>query len=333
MKELGSLTLEQLSHEMTPWCAALVAPELLSLGLTAFRLCYRWSRRGLWWDDCFALLSSILAAPIFATTLAVLIAPNWTPSLQLGSAWLLRSLLPSAMWTTRISLALAIGRIMPPHHPIFRVCVGLSIIFGMAGIAFPVSYIIVCRRNNTWTHQPPYFCFPSHVHGVIAMTTDMICDICLALAPVRLFWHAKLRPGARISVLTGFGASVLTLMVTFAAELLHVLPYGWTLPGKLVRPIVMHIATIITILVCNSLVGMTFIYRLTRHGDEDVFSELSDSSRASTVEESRNVGRHHGIQPTFTRTIGMMPLVLTEISSVSLADEGVARSQFVASKV
>lgn len=71
--------------------------------------------------------------------------------------------------TTKISLALAIGRIMPPGHPVFRVTIWLSVFLGVFSLGFTLWPLAICLQDLWWLFTPPFICVPSKAVASVVM--------------------------------------------------------------------------------------------------------------------------------------------------------------------
>jgi len=190
------------------WPVCLVPPELLATASTIFRLIYRKHNQGLWWDDHFVLISLILAFICFVVPWLSLVQGH--PTLHIVSGWLYKLSLPTQIWTGRISLALTVARIMPRQHPIFSLALCVVVFFGVVCLTMIISSIVPCVQDTAWALHSPYVYFPSRPLGIFAVAADFVGDVLLVVVPLRLFWHAKLRPVELFLVKIGFAASFFT---------------------------------------------------------------------------------------------------------------------------
>ncbi|KAF8806892.1 hypothetical protein BYT27DRAFT_7256900 [Phlegmacium glaucopus] len=236
-------------------------PQLLAIASTVFRLVHRKRNQGLWWDDGLALTSLALALIFFATTWLNLIVK---PTLHVVTGWLFTLSFPTLIWTTRISLALSIARILPRQYPTFTLVLYLVFFFGAICLALFIVLTVACGLDTSWPHHPPYLYLPTRPIAVFILCGDLVGDTLLITVPLRLFWNAKLQPTELLLVKIGFAASVFTSICSITCAAFLLAPIGSGLSSVIVSTGLTYLLACISLMACNALVVITFLYRYFR---------------------------------------------------------------------
>ncbi|KAF8879471.1 hypothetical protein BD779DRAFT_1676379 [Infundibulicybe gibba] len=258
----------------------------LAIGSTVFRLSQRYMTQKVWYDDYIALLA-VIADCVFFVVLHV-----WTRSEPNGTTfskettiifyWIgaVCSLLVS--WSSRASLALAIARIFPPGRAIRRFAMGMAWSFGLLFMVILLGMSISCGRDTSWHHSPEVQCdFPKAL-GTIAFCANLISDALLVFTPLRMLWRVKLPDEQRRLILAGFAASVWTSIAGGICFVFMFGPDSVGLSRRTIRPLLGHAMASVSLMVCNSMVIVAYIYRLVR-SDKDLDRSISEAVSDNTV--------------------------------------------------
>ncbi|KAF8901918.1 hypothetical protein CPB84DRAFT_911691 [Gymnopilus junonius] len=213
------------------WKVSISILHALSAGCTIYRLIHRFRIHRIWWDDrlifiplVFNILYCVLAWIRFSHRVINPLLGSRTYEI-LNSYWL--SLLPYliTVWTTRMVLALSLGRIFPHKHPARQWSYFLSILMAFSFIgcalaaALSCSYIsplmILYETTYCATLDGRYV-----VSMIILVADNMLCDVLLFISPLLLFWRVKLPLSERRLVLVFFCGSILTLLLSIAFTVL-----------------------------------------------------------------------------------------------------------------
>lgn len=161
---------------------------------------------------------------------------------------------------------------------------------------------------------------------------DLISDICLIVIPLSILWHIKLPQTQRRLILSIFASSILSsaagiLGLVFQIKSQASNQVGWLRSVGLaahIKVCVMLIGTCnfgywnihshsksaVTVMVCNLLVIIPYIYRLfQRNGGDDEISESEETRGKAEMGMETDLGTVPELPPSFA-------LILTEISDV-----------------
>ncbi|TFY57844.1 hypothetical protein EVJ58_g6778 [Rhodofomes roseus] len=219
---------------------------ILSICLTIFRLWERGSNRRLWWDDAwaaFTMVGVLIVMVMFELFLQEHIEnPNKYPQhLKIAIYYLCAEGFYVVVWSSRMTILFTIMRVATMRK--FRLLLrGVAIVFAMI-------FVILFAQ-----------CELGDDVAVAQITTDIIADAFLIIAPVRLVWGVKLSWTQKMRIIAIFSSSFITTAVSLyhASTVLR----GGGLPealGAVIEPSV-------TLIVANLNVVVAFIFRF---GAED----------------------------------------------------------------
>jgi len=139
--------------------------------------------------------------------------------------------------------------------------------------------------------------------GFTQVPTDVLADLVLIIAPVRLFWGiTRIDRGTKIRLVTIFSASILTTI----ASLVHA---GFLLQGGgLVEILAALLENAVSLMVANLCVIVSACYRLFKAGED---SERSESSSVNTFWK-RKTHRHGGNANQTRSSLGVSTLTRLE---------------------
>ncbi|KAF8879483.1 hypothetical protein BD779DRAFT_1649423 [Infundibulicybe gibba] len=272
--------LPQNEQLMPPWRASMSVLHAFAIGSTIFRLSQRYTSQRLWYDDYTALFA-VIADCIYFAMLQV-----WTRSEPNGTAfgrettitfyWIGVVCFLLVSWSAKVSLALAIARIFPPGRTIRRFATGMAWSFGLLAVVNLLGAGISCGRDTSWHNSPQVQCDLPKVLVIPSLCANLISDALLILTPLRMLWRIKLPDEQRRLILAGFAASV---WVSIAAGVCFVFLFGPDSLGRSRRTInflLGHAMASVSLMVCNSMVVVTFVYRLVR-SDKDLERSVSEA--------------------------------------------------------
>ncbi|KII95151.1 hypothetical protein PLICRDRAFT_33984 [Plicaturopsis crispa FD-325 SS-3] len=217
--------------------------------------------------------------------------------------WFATLMFTSCLWAARISILASIVKVIPFTFKLRRTTAGLAGLFIAMWTVLVVQKVVICTRSTEW-HQSQYLQCPlPRAVGITELCTDFVSDSILVAIPLRLLWNVRLPRNQRILILLLFSMSFFT-MVASVAHAAFVLSYGGILQGMTA-----HIEASVSLIVCNLLVLVTYIYRAVRHGD-DLESTPSHRQPLSSIVvnnfttygSSPTAGRIHTIDLELTRT-------------------------------
>ncbi|KAF8838575.1 hypothetical protein BDN67DRAFT_971363 [Paxillus ammoniavirescens] len=230
----------------------------LAIIVTLFRLLYRWYMLIFWWEDAWAALALVFDIGCLVSVWMEVPAQNRLslPRIDIMANWILSVTITCIIWCARMSILCSIVRIANPSPNLRRIAYCIAAVFLTTGFALVAQKIVVCSLNSCK--------FTMHI-AITQLVTDVFSDAMLVAASVRFLRDVKLSRKRRVLILSTFSASVLITAVTILHSVLLLLQEPTT--GTIV---IGHVKAGLSLLVCNALVLVTFVYRVCRHADVDV---------------------------------------------------------------
>ncbi|KAE9405768.1 hypothetical protein BT96DRAFT_317071 [Gymnopus androsaceus JB14] len=188
---------------------------------TLARICIRYRKQRLWWDDCWAILTMILSIlvdiSLFGAGTSSVgsspLAPVSDESDQVVQFWLIMISFTLAIWCARISLMLSIIRLIPPLFTLRRISEWTAVSFSLICLGILTPKIYICASDLSWSDVSVPIC-PLEKVAIGELITDLVADIALVVIPIRLLGHVKLSKDKRRMLIVIFGASLLTSAVS-----------------------------------------------------------------------------------------------------------------------
>ncbi|KIK80023.1 hypothetical protein PAXRUDRAFT_833778 [Paxillus rubicundulus Ve08.2h10] len=267
----------------------------LAVILTSFRLWFRYHIRRLWWDDFWAALALIcdfvcmvvgwpLTAPLDDpyTSIVSLPLPAQSRRTHIITFWLNLLLYTCAIWFARLSIVFSVLRIVPPSRSVSLAALGTGATFVIMWGYILVAKAVACARNESWYHTVVVQCSIPEWVAISEVGTDAISDLMLVALPLCLLWRVKLPSNQKIMILCVSSSSILVSVVS-AVHTAYLIPEPSFIAGA-----TGEIEGALSLVVCNLLVIVTFVYRVSRNGrdlTQDPSSKITDSSnRLTTVD-------------------------------------------------
>ncbi|KIJ61876.1 hypothetical protein HYDPIDRAFT_95616, partial [Hydnomerulius pinastri MD-312] len=181
----------------------------VALSCTFSRLLYRWYLRRYWWEDVWASVA-------FIWDVACLVTPAYfvsdPPTLEdKVSNWVSSLSFTLVLWAARTSILLSLIRVSNPTGTLRRIALFFVGSFGIMCVALTIQKVYFCAR---------YRCAMSTSVAVAQLITDVISDIVLVTAPIRLLREVRLSKNRRILLLSAFSASLLISAVSIPHSVL-----------------------------------------------------------------------------------------------------------------
>ncbi|KAH7925029.1 hypothetical protein BV22DRAFT_1065630 [Leucogyrophana mollusca] len=252
---------------------------------TTFRLWFRCHIRRVWWEDVWA------ASALCFDIICLIAMWAWTVALppdrshKMGASgvvsyWLLIISYTCVIWSARLSIVFSIIRIVPPTRTVRSVSFGVALLFVSMWVLVLTAKAYSCARDTSWHSKMIIQCpFPTEV-AIIEMCTDVVADAILVGLPLRLLWRVKLPKHQRVMILVIFSSSFLT-SVASVVHTAYLIPTSSFIGG-----LTAEIEGALSLVVCNLLVIVTFVYRVVQG---DITADLSTSFiTTATTRASRN---------------------------------------------
>ncbi|KIJ15183.1 hypothetical protein PAXINDRAFT_169330 [Paxillus involutus ATCC 200175] len=266
----------------------------LAVILTSFRLWFRYHIRRLWWDDFWAALALIcdfvcmvvgwlLTAPLDNPYMSIvsLPLPADSRSTHIITFWLNLLFYTCAIWFARLSIVFSVVRIVPPSRKVFLAAMGTGAIFVLMWGYMLAAKTVVCSMDKSWYNFVFIQCPIPEWVAISEVGTDAISDLMLVALPLCLLWRVKLPSDQKIMILCVSSSSILVSVVSAVHT-------SYIIPPSFIGGATGEVESALSLVVCNLLVIVTFIYRVTRDGGdltEDPSSKMTGSSnRLTTVD-------------------------------------------------
>ncbi|KAF9565864.1 hypothetical protein CPC08DRAFT_704299 [Agrocybe pediades] len=258
----------------------------IAIGLTAFRVLYRFRKHRLWWDDivaCSAMIGDCAFLAVLWLDYAPMSSGLHSHKSRVSQYWAGLILFLLVVWMTRISLALAIARLFPSREPTRRFAIGLAMLSMIFCTAIVIQAAVVCSREPALNTGTEAVCqWPDSFRAVIVFG-NIFTDTILVATPLYKLWRVCLPRKQRRLVLTGFAASASTMTVTVVCGVFLFAPVRLE-PGKtILRGKLSYFETGVSLIVCNLIVVMTFLHTVWHRGEDlEMTDETTDSCETQT---------------------------------------------------
>ncbi|KAH7923934.1 hypothetical protein BV22DRAFT_548896 [Leucogyrophana mollusca] len=185
------------------------------------------------------------------------------PLITVVSNWMLSVAFTSVLWSARLSVIFSVIRIVNPEPGPQRFARWVAASFGAMWIALASQKLYICYHHA---------CLMGRSVAVSQLITDTVSDIILVAMPFHLLRGVKLSRNRRILLSCTFSASFLITAVTIVHSGLL---FG---TATFVTTIVAHVKAALSLIVCNLLVIVAFVYRVFhKNGDIDLDHSFVDS--------------------------------------------------------
>ncbi|KAF9226175.1 hypothetical protein BS17DRAFT_867892 [Gyrodon lividus] len=254
----------------------------LAVILTSFRLWFRYHIRRLWWDDFWAALALICDAVCMVVGW-LLTAPLDNPYvIHVISYWLNLLFYTCSIWFARLSIVFSVVRIVPPSRSVRLAAFGTGALFVLMWGFILSAKAVACSMDESWYNALVVQCPIPEWVAISEICTDVVSDVMLVALPLCLLRRVKLPSNQKIMILSVSSTSILVSVVS-AVHTSYMFPRASFIGGATAEA-----EGALSLIVCNLLVIVTFIYRVTRGGrdiTEDLSAKITGSSnRLTTVD-------------------------------------------------
>ncbi|KAG0705316.1 hypothetical protein DFH29DRAFT_291871 [Suillus ampliporus] len=253
-----------------------VSSALLAVGLvlSIFRFTYRiWLRR-FWVEDAWAVVAFLCGIATLTSTW------TYTNGEQIISFWVYSFTFPSVVWAVRESILFSIVRIVYGTQHLRRLTLGLGVLFSCFWAGLVAQKAWQYGHDTSWYNTVPnVHAFQSQPMVMFELIADCLSDAILIVLPLRLLWSLKLPKRQRRMILAIFSSSIVVTIVSIFRGVCQISKYGTVLNTAT------SFQTAMSLLVCNLLVTVTFLYRIFGFADADdgVSSDDDDYTTRTTT--------------------------------------------------
>ncbi|TFK70118.1 hypothetical protein BDN72DRAFT_942523 [Pluteus cervinus] len=336
------VSLKELEADLMRWKVAMSILHSIAIACTIFRLWYRRQIRRLWWDDYTSIITLIMESAMFTTLWVTSGRQYFLPrDPKAIASFMLESVsLILILWSTRICLALSIARIYPSGEKHRRLAFGLVTVFSVMGLCIGSGYLTTCATYviRFGHNRKKPICIISRGLLIVTFIGELSSDVLLVAFPLFALWNVKLPKNQRRLILLVFSAGICTITVIISYIFIVFSPFARNPEGFIALSVMPHFQASISVIVCNSAVVITFIYRTFFNRpvyETSLRSEsTTDLTRASTVgaydTESLNSRSTVWSEAVMTRTVTLphdpSTFALTNISSTAYSYPGSLRA-------
>ncbi|KAF9534067.1 hypothetical protein CPB83DRAFT_756796 [Crepidotus variabilis] len=230
---------------------------------TIYRLCHRWNRHQLWWDDFWASVAFFCA--ILLCCLLVMGDTNPHTNIRYSSflAWIIFPLNSTTIWSSRLSIGTTVVRILPRSR--YRtISIVVNWLFCVMWLATVIQKIFVCGIPPP---AVPKHCKFARTTAILGFTLNFLGSMWLVGWPAFIFvspknkrMHVekiKLLPAHHRLLVACFSTS----MVLLVADVYHGFYFFYPGSGRM-GGITGHLECMISLFICNVLVLVAAVYRL-----------------------------------------------------------------------
>lgn len=217
---------------------AAIVCHSVAISTTVFRLGYRWWMARFWWEDGVAALALVCDA--VTLTGAVIIAPYLGPGTRTSqtvvSLWLSALSNSAVIWAARIVIVVGSSFII--------------MFLAVEGQRLGICITSGCREFKST--------------AVSQLITDIVADVSLVALPIWSLSTARLSRSRRVLVQSAFTASIIITIITIIHS---VILFTQESSGVV---LIGHIKAALSLMICNLLVIVTFVYRVCHKGRLDL---------------------------------------------------------------
>ncbi|KAG1756347.1 uncharacterized protein EDB91DRAFT_1041441 [Suillus paluster] len=244
----------QLHPSLTTLQVTVTTFHILAIIITTFRLAYRQSRHQLWWDDA-------LTAAAMITGAITLVAYHESDQVRVAARWCTIVFFTTCLWLSRLSIVFSIIRLAPREDRMRRIAQWAAIIFAALCVMMLAQKSYICAHSN---HQERIDCVLGSSVAAAQLATDFVSDITLVLMPIRLLREIHLPKDQRVLVISVFSTGIIVSL----ASIVHVVFVVQL--DVYMQSITAQVELALSLIVCNLLVIVTYIYKVFRCEDLDV---------------------------------------------------------------
>ncbi|KAH7923543.1 hypothetical protein BV22DRAFT_574608 [Leucogyrophana mollusca] len=269
-----------LHPSLTTLRVVVTSVHVLALSMTTWRLWYRIAKRRCWWEDAWAALA--LLADIISLVTIWLITdppgaapfPNQTSEGRIVAYWHMMTCFTVCLWSSRMSILFSIIRLAPPRERMRKISFCVAAGFGIMGVGLLVQKLYICGHDRSWYgNYAPLSCQLGTSVGALQIATDFISDLALVFLTIKLLREVNLPRDQRILILSIFSTSILISLLS----VVHVIFILDT--DKYLQVITAQVEIALSLVICNLLVIVTYIYGIVRRED----LELDHRRRTRTI--------------------------------------------------
>jgi len=254
-----------------------------AIAITSYRL---WLRRDrYWWDDACAFLSLLFLFLQIASVFMHVPNPRvLTHTDNIAAYYIMAATFYSIIWTARLAILYSVIRIDP--NPRTRMYLHrVAVIFIVVLMVMIAQLFWVCEPLKQWRKEASPQCPLDHQVAICQLVTDVLSDILLIVAPLRLIQQMSAVDGTRRRLMIIFSTSIVTTIVS----LVHA---AFIFEDAGIKVVIAAIVEdTFSLIVCNLPVVVTAVMRKagkpeddTDHTNQSTFGWKAATRRTATAQ-------------------------------------------------
>lgn len=257
------------------WMGIAVTFHILALSMGSFRLIQRCRTKHYYWDDLLVLCCLICDVTLFVVVLTrerEFLGKELRGTL---SAWhlLLQLCVPSVVWSSRISIAFSLLRLIKFDIWRKRLMIVVIIAFVLVWATIVISAFVCNKYNGTPKHSKlSHSSCSKSIIRITSFAAYITADGFLIYISLRLLRNLRLPRGRRLMVRVVFsslGLSTVTGLIHDGISIDH------SPQARRVQQLTNMLKAPVALIVCSLIVVMPCIYRLFKKDDEFGMTSIS----------------------------------------------------------
>ncbi|KAL1742636.1 hypothetical protein HDZ31DRAFT_83989 [Schizophyllum fasciatum] len=251
----------------------------IAAAVTVCRLLIRVRDRKWGIDDFWALLAMITGGLMLTGALIIITpTPSMTQLTKVAGYYLCACGFYSCIWCCRFSILCTISRIAPQSWTLALRIMFAS--FAAMWVFLMIQALVHCESDPSW-HSTGQ-CALGQPVAIAQLITDIIADLMLGLAPIRLLWQSHLTKAQRMRLIVVFAACLLTTLVSLAHAYCII-------SGRAFDEIYAAMFELsVSIIVCSLSVIVGFFSRKGRHATNTTSNDRHGGTHGTGIELSVN---------------------------------------------
>jgi len=257
----------------------------LAILTTTFRLWYRVRKRRFWWEDAWAAASLVGAIASLFAVMGITGSendppyPGESPTGHIVADWVMIFGFTTCLWSARLSLIFSLVRLSSGAARLRQVSLYAAAVFGAIFVGLLCQKVYVCGHDLSWEKDPAldFQCTLGDSIAIAQVVTDFSSDVALVAIPVFLLREVNSPKDQRILILSAFSTSILTSLIS----VVHVIFILTPDPG--LQTITAQAEIALSLVICNLLVIVTYIYRVLKRKDLELDRRPSAEAGTRTI--------------------------------------------------
>ncbi|OAX41686.1 hypothetical protein K503DRAFT_461897 [Rhizopogon vinicolor AM-OR11-026] len=270
----------QLHPSLTTLQVVVTAFHIFAIIISTFRLAYRHSKHLLWWDDALTAGAMITDVMSLVFVWIVMAPPTYHESDQvlIAARWGMIFSFTTCLWLARLSIVFSIIRLASREDRMRKIARWAAVVFTGLCVLLLAQKTYVCADDESWLyHHDIIDCRLGSSVAAVQLATDFVSDIALVLMSIRLLREIHLPKDQHILIISVFSSSIIISLVS----IVHVIFASQT--DVYMQSITAQLELALSLIVCNLLVIVTYIYRIFRHEDLDTDRSYQASGARTRV--------------------------------------------------